>query len=119
MSIRVSRVVAFRRAGKTKYVGYGFSWSFFFCGWLAFFVRGRWFLTAVNLAVCVLGYFAIGTLLVVAGMPVDYAVFTAFFLIMTFNGLTGNYLLARDLMIDGWQPMTDLPLWWNIPKLFR
>ena len=80
--------VRFQKNGVQREVKHGFSWTVFFFGWIALFVRGQ-----IVPGVLGLLTFNITTL---------YYMFAA------------NKLLARSLAADGWRPVDSVPAEWGI-----
>ena len=80
--------IKFNKNGLTKEVKVGFSWTIFFFGWMALAIRGQYVPALIS--------------------------FLSFNMASFYFMFSGNRLLARQLIEDGWIAIDNTPNQWGI-----
>lgn len=91
------------RGRDSRYVPYGFSWAFFFFGFLVFMARGQFWRAFYCVLYSGAIFFITGMTLVMIGVNIDIGIYAALVAPMVFNGGTGNYYSIREYMGEGWR----------------
>lgn len=110
--------IHFHKNGQTRFVKHGFSWQIFCFGPIAFLMRSQYLLAAACAAAMYAAYMLMAFIVIMVldlnDEPVHFLGVAA---ACTLVGYFGNRFSARSYVKNGWAPVADFPVDWNVPQL--